>query len=103
MSPVSGLPLDAIGELCRRLSVARLWLFGSAATGGFDSSRSDFDFLVEFGPLAPGRRADAYFELREGLERLTGRKVDLVPMRGVENRFVRESIEATKVLIHAAA
>lgn len=36
--------------LCRRFSVRRLELVGSAATGAFQSATSDLDFLVEFAP-----------------------------------------------------
>ena len=43
------LDRHAVGELCRKYSVRRLVLFGSAVTDRFDTSRSDVDFLVEFG------------------------------------------------------
>ncbi|MEK7358183.1 MAG: nucleotidyltransferase domain-containing protein, partial [Bdellovibrionota bacterium] len=69
----------AISELCTRYGVARLELFGSAAEDRFDAERSDLDFLVEFMPdheLGPWLRH--YFDLKEGLEDLFGRSVDLV-------------------------
>lgn len=59
--------LDTLRELCRNHHVARLELFGSAATGRFDSDHSDLDFLVTFEPLSPVDRADAYFGLLESL------------------------------------
>lgn len=40
---------SAIDEICARFGVRRLELFGSGATGRFDTARSDLDFLVEFG------------------------------------------------------
>src|SRR5262249_50352650 len=49
--------------LCRSHHVSRLELFGSAVSGEFDDASSDLDFLVEFQPLGPGDRADAYFGL----------------------------------------
>jgi predicted nucleotidyltransferase len=34
-------------ELCQQYKVARLDVFGSAASGKFDPASSDLDFLVE--------------------------------------------------------
>ena len=42
--------LDAIRALCREYGVARLELFGSAATDAFDPVRSDIDLLIEYRP-----------------------------------------------------
>lgn len=103
MSPAAGLPIEAIADLCRRHGVARLWLFGSAATGEFDPLRSDYDFLVEFGPRAAGTRADAYFGMLDDLRELMQRPVDLVEIGAVRNRYVRASIESTRIPLYAAA
>jgi len=92
-----------LGELCRRFHVRRLDLFGSAVSGeNFDPARSDLDFLVEFEPLQPGPYVDAYFGLKEDLEQLFGRPVDLVSPASIRNRFFRESVERTKALLYAA-
>ena len=48
MASVLDAHLAEIPDLCRRFGVARLELFGSAASGAFDPQRSDLDFLVEF-------------------------------------------------------
>jgi predicted nucleotidyltransferase len=37
-----------IEQLCRRLGVRRLELFGSAVSAAFDANTSDVDVLVEF-------------------------------------------------------
>ncbi len=69
--------------LCRRFGVARLEVFGSAARDAdFDPARSDIDFLVDLGGTADdlGR----LLGLREGLEGLLRRPVDLVSRRAVE-------------------
>lgn len=58
---------NEIEALCRRFHVRRLDLFGSAAAGQRRTD-SDFDLLVEFGPIPERGYADAYFGLREGLE-----------------------------------
>lgn len=67
-----------VAEICKRRGVRRLALFGSAATGTFDSASSDLDFLVEFAPLGPAQHADSYFGLQEDLERLFSLPVELV-------------------------
>jgi predicted nucleotidyltransferase len=93
---------QALERLCVRYHVARLELFGSAATGLFDHQTSDLDFLVEFLPLGPGRYADAYFALLESLETLFGRPVDLVVARAIRNRYLLQSIDETRTVLYAA-
>ena len=51
MNPLVEQHLEAIRALCREYGVARLEVFGSAATEEFDPDRSDVDFIVEY-PLA---------------------------------------------------
>jgi predicted nucleotidyltransferase len=46
----------ALAELCHRYGVERLYLFGSGATGRFDTHRSDLDFLVCFANRETDRR-----------------------------------------------
>ena len=55
-------------------------------TGTFNPRTSDFDFLVEFLPLPEGKHADAYFGLREDLEALFERPIDLVMTQAIRNR-----------------
>ncbi len=93
---------EELQNLCRRFAVRRLDLFGSAARGDFDPARSDIDFLVEFEPLQPGAYVDAFFGLKEGLEQLFGRRVDLVSSASIHNRYFRQSVERTKALLYAA-
>jgi predicted nucleotidyltransferase len=89
-------------QLCRHFNVRRLELFGSAATGQHLPRDSDIDFLVEFAPLPSGTYADTYFGLREGLEQLFKRPVDLVVAGAIKNPYFRQSVEQTKVLLYAA-
>jgi predicted nucleotidyltransferase len=75
---------EALSALCRRFGVARLELFGSAARGtDFAPTRSDLDFLVT---LTPATRDDlvAFAELRDALEALFGRPVDLLEREAIE-------------------
>ncbi len=87
--------------LCRRYGVRRLEVFGSAATGAFRGAESDLDFLVDLDPAAPGY-ADRYFGLREALERLFGRPVDLVVASAITNPYFRASVDETRALLYAA-
>lgn len=91
-----------IAALCRRFHVRRLDLFGSAARGTFDPTRSDLDFVVTFERLHPVARADAWFGLREGLAALFGRPVDLLTAESISNPYLRDSIERTRRVLYAA-
>jgi hypothetical protein len=82
--------------------VRRLELFGSVAAGDDRPGESDIDFLVEFDPLAPGITLDTYFGLRQALEDLFNRPVDLVMDSAIKNPYFRRSVDETKVLIYAA-
>jgi predicted nucleotidyltransferase len=83
------------------VGVRQLDLFGSAVRDDFDPESSDLDFLVEFDPLPPGRYADAYFALKEGLEALFGRSVDLVTPSSLANPYFRDRIAAERRTLYA--
>lgn len=96
MHPLIETNREAIARLCRRFGVQRLDVFGSAATTDFDPDRSDFDFAVEFDAAAEPTAFDCYFGLREGLESLLHRPVDLVTVNSIRNPFFRRSIESRR-------
>lgn len=83
---------EEVAALCRHSGARRLDVFGSATRDDFNPARSDLDFLVEFDELPPARYADAYFSLKEGLEGLFGRPVDLVTGTSLANPYFRERI-----------
>lgn len=91
-----------IVALCKRYHVCRLDVFGSAATGSYDPQKSDVDFLVEFQPLPPGQRAEAYFGLLEALQDLLGRPVDLVVARAIRNPYFRQAVERSREVLYAS-
>jgi uncharacterized protein len=94
---------EELRDLCRRFHVRRLEVFGSAAReADFDPGRSDLDFLVEFQPMQPGAYVDAFFGLKEGLEQLFAKPVDLVSAASIRNPYFRRSIDSTKALLYAA-
>lgn len=83
-----------IASLCRRYHVRRLELFGSAARGDFDAAASDFDFIVEFDHDHPDALSfKTYLGLKEALEVLLGRRVDLVEPGALRNPYLKESIQ----------
>lgn len=92
-----------IAALCRRFNVVRLDVFGSAARGSdFDPDRSDIDFLVEVDPSTEALGFDVFFELHTELEKLLGRKVDLVMAGSVRNPYMRASIERARQPVYGA-
>ena len=93
---------EAITELCRRHGVRRLEAFGSILREDFDTGRSDVDILVEFDPAVSASFTN-FLDLKEALEALFGRSVDLVELRAVRNRRLRHYIEQSKFPIYDAA
>jgi predicted nucleotidyltransferase len=94
---------DALADVCRRFSVRRLELFGSANTSDFDQQNSDLDFLVEFLPGTDlGPWLGRYFELQHSLEALFGRHVDLVMSSAVRNPYFAREANRTRRLLYAA-
>lgn len=88
-------------EICRRAGARRLDVFGSAARGDFDPATSDLDFLVAFDDLPPMQYADVYFALKESLESLFGRPVDLLTEANLENPYFRERVYAERKPVYA--
>jgi hypothetical protein len=92
--------LPALTEACRRFKVKRLFLFGSAAGDRFRPESSDLDFLVTLDESSPADYTENYFGLAHELERLFGRRVDLLTERSVRNPYFRQVIEATGQLVY---
>ncbi|WP_410577675.1 nucleotidyltransferase family protein [Amycolatopsis sp. lyj-108] len=91
-----------IEELCRTHSVRRLDLFGSAVSDRFDVVSSDVDVLVEF-DTGPGfDYFGTYFDLKEGLEQVLGRPVDLVSVTSIRNPYFKQQVLETRELLYAA-
>lgn len=93
--------LDEVAEMCRRAGARRLEIFGSAVRRDFDPISSDLDFLVEFDDLPPARYADSYFSLKESLEALFGRPIDLITQASLENPYFRARVEAERQTVYA--
>jgi uncharacterized protein len=83
---------EEILRLCAAHGARNLRVFGSVARGQADA-RSDDDFLVE---MEPGRSLFDLGGLQYDLERLLGRRVDVVTERGlkarIRDRVLREAV-----------
>jgi uncharacterized protein len=88
--------LNAIERLCRDFGVERLEVFGSAADGRFDPSRSDVDLIVKLQPDPSRSLADRFFGLTDALEALLGCKIDLLTDASIRNPYLRRTVDATR-------
>lgn len=95
--------LAAVRALCLRLGVDRLELFGSGAGPDYDPSRSDLDFIVEFGPQARAEVFARYFAFKHELEMLLGRPVDLVMAGAIQNPYFAAAVQRTRKTVYASA
>ncbi len=102
MHPLIEHNRETIAELCRRHGVRRLEAFGSILREDFDAGRSDVDILVEF-DASVATSFTNFLDLKEALEALFGRSVDLVELRAIRNRRLRHYIEQSKSPIYDAA
>ena len=95
------LNLQRIFELCKKHRVKSLSVFGSILTDKFNDN-SDVDLLVDFEPIDHDKfdYVSNYFGLRDALELLFNRKVDLIEEKGLRNKYFIASVNRTKQLIY---
>lgn len=96
------IPLDKIAEFCARWQITELALFGSILRDDFHAD-SDVDVLIT---LAQGvRYGFAFVQMRDELQDIIGRPVDLVTRRqmeeGAPTRRSREILSTARVLYRA--
>ena len=91
---------EQLGEFCERWQVAELAFFGSVLRDDFRPD-SDVDVLVTFHPDSAST-LDDLLDMREELQSLFGRKVDLLEQDAIRNPYRRKSILTTKHIVHAA-
>ena len=93
---------DEIRRLCEKHRVMSFGVFGSAAKGHFNET-SDLDFLVDFDPtLTAIQKAAAFFGLKEDLEVMFSRPVDLVTVSSLTNPYFRASVLEERHPLYAA-
>lgn len=86
-------------NLCKIHKVKELSLFGSFATDDFNEN-SDIDLLVEFEEIDVLEYFDNFMDLKEKLEILLERSIDLVENQAIRNPVFRRSIDRSKQLIY---
>ena len=91
--------IDAIKALCKSHYVNRLFIFGSVLTNRFKKN-SDIDLIVDFQGVDLYNYADNYFDLKDSLEDLFNREVDLLEDKAIHNPYLRQSIDSSKQLIY---
>lgn len=91
--------IETIRTLCKKHKVARLFVFGSVLTDRFKKN-SDIDFIVDFQGVELYDYADNYFELKNSLERIFKRKVDLLENQAINNPYLRQSIDSQKQIVY---
>ncbi|HEY0007533.1 MAG TPA: nucleotidyltransferase domain-containing protein [Tepidisphaeraceae bacterium] len=103
MIPLIEQNREAIVALCVKYGVKRLELFGSAARGeDFDPDTSDVDFFYILDNVDSRDLADRFFMFAEDLERLLGRRVDLVSLKHRRNPYFILVSDRSRIVLHAA-
>lgn len=106
MNPQVRALLSKVGpgltELCRRYGVRKLDLFGSALTPEWDEAESDLDFIADFGPPPAGIDLFAQqFVFQVELEKLLGRKVDLLERCAIRKPLFLERVASQAQEVYA--
>lgn len=88
---------ERVRTVCRDLSLQWLDIVGSAARDDF-SDESDVDVLVSF-------RGDEglfgrYFDLKERLEEIFERPVDVIEERAIKNPYFKRAVEKDRIRIY---
>lgn len=86
------LPMDAIIAFCEKYPIRKLSLFGSVLRDDFRPD-SDVDVLVEFVPHS----GVTYFDMadmKDDLESIFGREVDLLTPAAVSRRFRQKVLDS---------
>ena len=91
---------DKIEDFCQRWKITEFALFGSVLRDDFRPD-SDVDVLVSFAEDAGWNLID-WVDMREEIESILGREVDLVEKNALRNPFRRHTILRTKEVIYAA-
>lgn len=93
---------DSINALCRQYGVRKLEVFGSVLRDDFDSEASDVDVLVMF-ESGQSNSFSNFLDLKDALEALFNRPVDLLEPHTIRNRRLRHHIKQSSVLVYATA
>jgi predicted nucleotidyltransferase len=93
--------IDQIKDICTANQVRTLYAFGSVTNANFRPD-IDIDLIVDIAESDPIVYTDNYFNLKEQLQKIFNRHIDLLEQKALRNRFLKEEIDRTKVLIYEA-
>ncbi|WNZ26522.1 nucleotidyltransferase family protein [Leptolyngbya sp. NK1-12] len=88
-----------IAEFCQRWKIIEFAFFGSVLRDDFRPD-SDIDVLVTFSPDSSWSLFD-WVDMKDELEALFGRKVDIADKEGLKNPYRRQEILRTQQVIYA--
>jgi hypothetical protein len=91
--------LTELISLCDRHNVETMHLVGSALTSSFND-KSDVDFLVKFKITGIKDYFDNYLDLKDNLQALLCRNVDLIEEQSLRNPILIKSINKSKQLVY---
>jgi uncharacterized protein len=100
MSPRVAIDKQKIEAFCRKWKITEFSLFGSVLTDEFRPD-SDVDVLVVFAEDAGWSLFDL-MDMREELQPIFGREVDLVEKRALRNPYRKRHILAHHEVLYAA-
>lgn len=101
------VPIDykKVTQFCQRWDITEFALFGSVLRDDFKTDKSDIDVLISFSKNAHWTLFDLV-DMEDELQKIFGRKVDLVERRGIEqsrNYLRRKAILESAIVIYATA
>ena len=92
-----------LNELCRKYRVKTLEVFGSATDGTWDAAQAAiWIFSSSFSPKQPSGPSEGFFDLRDELQQLFGRKVDLVMPGAIRNPYFLKAVNQQRQVLYAA-
>ena len=94
--------MQTIIALCQMYKVNKLFVFGSILTERFNKE-SDIDLVVDFNKEDITDYFDNYYNLKDSLQEVLGREVDLLEEQAIKNPYLRKSVDSSKMLIYERA
>lgn len=91
--------INRIKKLCTQYKVRTFSVFGSVTSDNF-RDESDIDFVVDFNENDPFEYTELYFQLKDKLEKLLKRQIDLIEYRAIKNNYFKKELDETSVLIY---
>jgi len=102
MNEILTTNIEKLRAACKKHAVYELYAFGSVVKGKF-GDYSDLDFAVLFDQsLSPLAHGDAFFALKDELEAIFSRHIDLLSYRALKNPIFKNELDKTKVTLYAA-